>query len=112
MMWNVYRENVNRRKIEVFNIFDHGGFSNDVEEYLAETQDKEEFAKKLKSSLMYYFWSKCEHEVVVSGWPRGDMKEAIKIDVHDQVMLNWDVFVEYVWSHREQYMPKRRRNEV
>ena len=32
MIWNVYRENRNTRKIEVYNIFDHASFKADIQE--------------------------------------------------------------------------------
>lgn len=45
---------------------------------------------------MYYFWSKTEWEVIVSPWVGKGGDE--KIDVYDQLKLNWDKFVDYVWS--------------
>lgn len=96
--WNVYRYNMNRRKIEPFNIFDHWSFSEDVKKYKKKCKDKDEFAEELKHSLFYYFWSKAEYEVLISPWCGGSEKDAVKIDVYSQVMLNWDKFVEYVWN--------------
>ena len=78
---------------------------------------------------MYYFWSKCEYEVVISSFPVHIKKEEFnrlteefkadtekyghepygmwvcpdvgsKIDIYNQVMLNFEVFVDYVWSHK------------
>lgn len=37
----------------------------------------------------YRFWSRCEYEVIVSGWPSS--KNNIKIDVYDQIEKNIDV---------------------
>ena len=79
---------------------------------------------------MYYYWAKCEWEVVITSWPphinmdeldrinkqrksefakydrepyclciNTDVRK--KIDVYSQVMLNFDIFVDYVWGHRE-----------
>ena len=42
---------------------------NDVKKDLRKCKTKEEFAEKIKSHLMYYFWSKCEYEVVISSFP-------------------------------------------
>ena len=42
---------------------------------------------------MYYFWSKCEWEVLISPWVGGNDEE-IKVDVAWQIMNNWDVFVD------------------
>lgn len=61
-----------------------------------------EFKEKLRKELMYWFWSKCEYEVVISPWVGRNKEEAeVKIDIHDQVMLNFDRFVDYCWSFKE-----------
>lgn len=99
MEWNVYIEDFNGRKMEVYNIFEHGRFNDDVKQAYKKYKDNfEAFAEEVKRSLMYYFWSKCEWEVILSPWPeRKDFQEK-KIDVYDQVMLNWDNFIKYVWE--------------
>lgn len=61
---------------------------------------KDEFAKNLRSELMYYFWSKCEWEVVISPWISSRKNEDMKADVCWQVMNNWDVFLDYVWNNK------------
>ena len=104
--WNVFIEDFNGKRITTYNIFNHYGFLSDIgkNKHLS----KEEFIDKLKSSLMYYFWSKCEWEVILSDWPpspkeRGFKQE--KVDVYRQVRLNWNVFTEYVWEHRNEIGP-------
>ena len=126
MIWNVYRENANAKKIEVYNIFEHASFKRDVQEAYATCKTQKEFVEKLKRTLMYYFWSKCEWEMIITDWPTHvsvtevermsaeiakyeadyghkpystgvNLKVAEKIDVYDQVMLNWEAFVNYVW---------------
>lgn len=98
MEWNVFYHNVNKQKIETFNIFEHCSFNEDVNEHLKTCKTKEEFAENLKSKLRYYFWSKAQYEVIVSPWCGGKNTKDIKIDIFDQVMNNWDVFVNYVWE--------------
>lgn len=130
MHWNVYREDFNARKIEVFDIFRHHRFKNAVEKLLKTQTNKASFADDLKHELMYNFWCKCEYEVVITSWPpyintedlqklNAECKEkeekyghppyklsidlpcAKKVDVYSQVMLNWDAFLDYVWSFRK-----------
>lgn len=102
MTWNVYIGNMNSGNIEVYNIFQHGGFLDDVKTiYKKHKNEYDIFCEKVKRSLGYYFWSKCEWEVVVDHWPPSDKKDRYKprkIDVYNQVMLNWDVFINYVWE--------------
>ena len=47
--WNVYRYNINKRKIEVWNVFDHGSFKEEVDNLLTKELTREEFEKELKS---------------------------------------------------------------
>lgn len=80
--------------------------------------------------MAYYYWSKAEHEVVITSWvpyitmseldrlntEREESKKKYardpyslyvnprvgeKVDVYSQVMLNFEVFVDYVWSHKK-----------
>ena len=57
---------------------------------------------------MYWFWSKCEHEIIISSWPYTD-KAAAKIDIYQQVMMNWDIFLEYTWSFRKEVRRGRKK---
>ena len=129
MIWNVYVERTNTNKIEPYNIFNHAGFKKQIEEAFALCKTKEEFAERLKIELRYYFWSKCEWEIVLTDWPTHVSYEEVKrlnqdvlkhveqwgkkpyavtvnlpkgekVDVYDQVMLNWEVFLDYVWNCR------------
>ena len=127
MKWNVLRHDINARRIKEYDIFKHSSFANEVAELSNQDLTKEDFTQKLERTLQYYFWSKSEHEVVITSWPPFiDAKEldrisveyqhynqlwgrypyklnvhldvSEKIDIYDQVMLNFDVFVDYVWN--------------
>jgi hypothetical protein len=65
-------------------------------------KNREEFAEGLRRSLMYYLWSKCEWEVLVSPWCGSRNKQSLKIDAYWQIMNNWDVFLDYVWENRKE----------
>lgn len=101
MKWNVYHYNINKKKIESYNIFNHYSFREYVKKAVRECFIKEDFVEQLKSELRYYFWSKSEWEVIITSWVGGDReKDAVKIDVYNQVMMNFDVFANYVWTNR------------
>ena len=139
--WNVYREDFNSKKIEKFNIFDHYRFEEDVKKALKKFDNKEEFAKEVKRDLQYYFWSKCEYEIVLTSWvPHIDKEELMrlnadfeeslakyghepyslcvepnvfkKIDICEQVMLNFDAFVNYVWSNKTKFRKTSKKKET
>lgn len=104
MKWNVYFHNFNTNKIEEYNIFNHSSFRYEVKQLIKKYKDKDTFIEKLKSELMYYFWKKSEWEVIVSPWVGRKEPCNIKIDVYDQVMLNWNVFADYVWDNKKELL--------
>lgn len=99
MKWNVFYHNINSDRIEMMNIFQHSGFRRDVEGLLRSHGNKDEFAEQLRKDLMYYFWSRCEYELVLEPWVGGRDTAPLKIDIYTQVMLNWEQFLDYVYSH-------------
>lgn len=99
LKWFVYIDNP-AKGIVPFNIFDHSSFNQAVQTLLKRITVKSEFEEQLRRELRYYFWGKCEYEVVVSEWPQVEGKESksIKVDITDQVLLNWSLFVDYCWK--------------
>lgn len=111
--WNVYISNFNHGVIETYNVFTHYSFLEDCRRTLKQYNknykangvfDRDEFSKDLGRILMYYFWSKCEWEIILQHWPESERFKDEKIDVYDQIRLNWDIFVDYVWGHREEIL--------
>lgn len=96
--WYVLYSDSNARKIVKWNIFKHGTFKREVDKLLKENLTKDDFSEKLRRLLMYYMWSKSEYEIIVSPWV--GRAEDIKIDIYSQVHMNWNRFVDYVWSFR------------
>ena len=150
LIWNVYVGDFNTGKIKLYNIFNHYSFYNDcVKAKKKFKDDKEGFAEEVRRDLHYYFWSKCEWEIILDHWPSGelyDMRRTLtaqdmysglkypedkllaapdkrfeirvfpehnrfgceKIDVYSQVMLNWDVFIEYLWNNRKELKARKK----
>ena len=129
LVYNVYIEDFNSKKIKVFNIFNSYRFYEDLLKINKKYKDNfEEFSQQVKSSIMYSFWSKCEYEIILTSWPAYVNSEEIdrlvskreeklkkynhfyidyvnltvgeKIDVYDQIMLNWDIFIKYLWENK------------
>ena len=95
--WYVYYHDSNAQKIIIFN---HGSFKKEVDVLLKEKIDKDDFSEKLKREMMYYFWSRCEYEIILSPWT--GRADNIKIDIYDQIMMNFDGFVDYCWSFKSE----------
>lgn len=52
----------------------------------------DEFKKFIEAESRYPWWSRCEYEIMLRGWPNEATCE--KIDVHKQVMMNIDAIAE------------------
>ena len=102
MEWFVYRHNVNKNKIEAFNIFDHYGFVAGCKKTAKKIKERDAFEKEIRGNLFYHFCSKYEYETVVTTFPMHDGAPERKIDIYEQVMMNRDVFMDYVWNNRNE----------
>lgn len=49
------------------------------------------------SSSQYMYWSRCQYECIISGFPKS--KKEYKIDVHQQIMMNIDVIVDLIYKN-------------
>lgn len=99
--WIAFHHDWAGKTIGTFNIFEHGSFREDTKKAARKCKTKEEFAKELRSNLMFYYWSKCEWEVRIFPFGTSAENEDIKVDVYWQVMNNWDVFLDYVWNNKK-----------
>lgn len=100
MIWNTYIGDFNSGEIVVHNVFNNGRFMEYCRQNARKNNDnRDEFEKQLKRDMMYCYWSKCEWEIVIDHWPHSERCHDLKVDVYDQVSLNWDLFAEYVWQH-------------
>ena len=98
--WYAYYHDYNKNEIRPFNVFDHCDFLNDCKKNAkANAKDYDRFCEQLRRDLQYYYWSKCEWELVLIPWVSRHEKCEEKVDVADQIMLNWKAFCDYVWSH-------------
>ena len=93
------------------------------------------FADYVRSSLQHEYWSRSEYETVITTWPPyvdsdevdrlAEEKEkrlreyghfyseyvnpevGYKIDIYDQIMLNWDAFINYLWNNKHLITKKK-----
>lgn len=100
--WNVYISDFNKKEIIVYNVFNHYSFIEDLKKIIKKYTDKKEFSEEVRKTLMYYYWSKCEWEIILEGWPQKPNFKDEKIDVYDQIILNWDKFINYVWENKSE----------
>ena len=100
LSWTVWWYDFNGRCIKTMNIFSHFSFNEDVKKLLKKEKDESKFKEELQNKLKYYFWGRCEWEVTISAWPPNEQVEDKKVDVYEQIMLNYDIFADYIWRNK------------
>ena len=127
LKWNLYcRDPIG--KIAPYNIFKHSAVRTDVEKLFEDrTFSKSNFSDALDKIIRYHFWGRAEAEIAVSSWvPHITIEEmervqseyaqhiikwktppyrvsvnidsSVKINIYEQVHLNWESFIDYVWK--------------
>ena len=123
LVWNVYLYDTSNKQIISVNIFELSSrFNKDIEKLKKDMKkhDKSWFNEELKKALLCSYWAKVEYEIALTEpFPSINNKELIrvnnlernkymydinlnayhKIDVYNQVNLNWDIFIEYVYNN-------------
>jgi hypothetical protein len=127
LAYYVYIENINKRKIEKYNVL-NDGIINEILERTKNFKDKISFSEEVEHIIMYHYWSRSEWEIILTDWPPHmktdelpklntevekyqkdygrepysltiNLSTAEKIDVYDQVMMNWNIFIDYIWEN-------------
>lgn len=125
LQYFVYIENFNQRKIEKYNVLSDA-IVEEIVNNAGENPTKENFAKATEQVFKYYFWARSEWEVIITDWPphvsvpevsrlakeiedsvaktgkepyllMTKLNVAEKIDVFDQLKLNWDILIDYLY---------------
>ena len=128
LSWNVFYEDINKRSIIIKDIFDGGYYERVARDLKAKLADKSAFADSFRNELMRQFGGRAEYEIVITSWPphvnvddittvqkRIEAEEAAwgkkpnmtivplscnrKVDIFEQLDLNWDQFIDYIWTN-------------
>lgn len=135
LVWNVFTECSG--EIFPVNIFEYNySFIKDLLTAKNKHKDNfEEFANYIRNSLQYHYWARCEYETIITSWPpyieneeldrlnkekiertqKGEnfyrisvqLNVGYKIDIYTQVMMNWDRFIDYIWSNKHLITKKK-----
>lgn len=100
MEWNVYWSNPDTHTVVIRNVFKLSGTFN---KGLAAFKEHpkiafSQFLDDLLQLVKYCFWCKCEYEVVIHPWACSYPAEQ-KIDIYNQLVLNWKQFAHYTYAH-------------
>ena len=120
LSYKVYFEDFNTREIVHYDIFSGDYWYNKAKDLKTAHPDFTEWRKAFQSELMSRYWCRSEYEIVLTSWPpyveraelerlrsedlpkyraNIDLSVEEKIDIYDQIMLNADIFFNYVWNN-------------
>ena len=95
--YNVWIWDFNHDSLEPYDVVPR--FVESIKQYIKPKnlpKTKEALDKILESDARYYFWSKCEYEMIIHGWPKQNNNQ--KVDVYKQLRLNWHIFLDFFWE--------------
>lgn len=95
--WYVLMWDSNTKKVVNYNVLDNELIQILHKEIVKKKTmtNYEQLKETVKRWRMYYYWSKCECEILVSGWP-AEEDEFEKIDAWRQIEMNLDRMCEYI----------------
>jgi len=127
LSYKVYYERNGR--IEPYDIFESDYLEREAIALKEETDSREEWEEAFRICLAAHYWARCEYELLLLDWPAmvpvtaidkmqkeaetykkefGNLpyrvnvplpESAEKIDIYDQLMLNKEIFFDYVWRN-------------
>ena len=95
--YNVWIWDFNHDALESYDVVPR--FVESIRQYIKPKslpKTKEALDKILESDARYSFWSKCEYEMIIHGWPEQNNDQ--KVDVYQQLKLNWPIFLDFFWE--------------
>lgn len=128
LSWKVFWEDFNKKEIVYYDIFKSGYWEKKAKELKKKHPKFEEWTTAFRIQLKSQYWSRSEYEVVITSWAPYIKIEEIdrlqkeinerektwgnkplclnprltverKIDIFEQLDMNWEVFVNYVWNN-------------
>jgi len=98
LKWNVWIDDINTKELKQLNIFSHSRYNEDIREYMykyiKKQISKDTFIEGIRKTTLYYFWGKVEYEIIISPVIGNYYKK--KIDIKEQIELNWDRYIDYL----------------
>lgn len=105
--WLVVNYDCNRNKIVHENILEYR--EDFIKKLKKECETREEFSEKLRREMQYYYWGKCEAEVLISRrnnqifirpWCGCINPKEVEVDVTDDTDFDWIAFYNYIKEKR------------
>ena len=100
--WMVLYHNFNSDKIEQYNVLKYR--EDDIKKMRKKCKTEEEFSEKLRREMMYYYWSKCEWEMIITKtennriiltpWCGCKSPDEVAIDITNNTDFDWVGFAD------------------
>lgn len=98
--FNVIWQDFNTKTIEPYDIMPYF-----IDEYKKDKKEKSkelpktfsEFKTWIERKSGYMYWSRCQYEIIICGWPNMNTQE--KWDIHRQIMMNIDIVAEILMDN-------------
>lgn len=116
-------------QLQAYNVLNQG-FLTELKARVTEEMTLSEFSTTVERLLVYYYAHRAEYEIILTSWPpackvveinrlsqeikshqrkgRSDpirvtpnLEKALKVSIYDQVKLNWEIFIKYLWEATE-----------
>lgn len=68
----------------------------DAKKYYWVPTNREELKEFIEKEAMYRYWSRCEWEMIIHGWPKRE--QSYKLDVYEQIMMNIDIVTDILYT--------------
>jgi hypothetical protein len=85
----------------VWNVFESDYIRQHIAKSLKQCKTFKSFIKELDSRLFNEYAGRIQWEITITHYPFNKDNWQQKIDVYDQVKLNFHAFSKYVWSNRK-----------
>lgn len=80
-------QDFNAREFKPYDVMPY--FIDEYNESENKPKTYDEFKEFIKNKSRYRYWSRCQYEIILCGWPNTDTQK--KWDIHKQVMMNIDI---------------------
>lgn len=128
--WFVFLHDWNTNEIRQYNVFNSARFYDGLlrikKSMKKKPLDLDDFSKELNSIAMWSFWAKCEYEIIITNLSCTidnteirrlqdvdensrveyvNLKCHKKVDIYEQLKLNWDKFASYIFENLDKIKP-------
>ena len=98
LTWHVVRYDPNRKCFRGYNVLSPGIVDAIVRKAKVAT-GRRDFENSVRDVCRYHFAHRTECEIILEEWPIHNNPTRRKVDVYDQLFLNWDRFIDYLWAN-------------